>query len=80
MNLVAECTTMSAPSSSGRCRIGVAKVLSTTTTTPTERATSTTAAMSTTSRAGFVGDSMITMSAVRTALCRAGTSSASTST
>ena len=50
---MAECTTASAPSSSGRCTIGVAKVLSTATIAPCLR--STTAAMSTTFSSGLVG-------------------------
>ncbi len=50
---VAECTTASAPSSIGRCTIGVANVLSTATIAP--RLRSTTPAMSTTFSSGFVG-------------------------
>ena len=53
---VVEWTTMSAPSSSGCCRYGVAKVLSTTTSAPTACAASAAAAMSITFRSGFVGD------------------------
>ncbi len=45
-NLVAECTTMSAPCSSGLSRYGVATVLSTIRGTPLACATSATAAMS----------------------------------
>jgi hypothetical protein len=58
---VVEWTTMSAPSSSGRWRYGVAKVLSTTTSAPTACAASAAAAMSITFRSGFVGDSSQTM-------------------
>ena len=50
---MAECTTASAPSSSGRCTIGVANVLSTATI--ASRFSATTPAMSTTFRSGFVG-------------------------
>ena len=57
MNLVAECTTMSAPTASGCWRSGVAKVLSTTTCTPAAWPAATTAGRSTTSSAGLVGDS-----------------------
>ena len=57
-NFVAECMTMSAPSSSGRWIQGVAKVLSTTTRMPRLRAVSATAAMSTRRRSGFVGVSI----------------------
>ena len=57
-NLVAECMTMSAPSSSGRWIQGVAKVLSTTTRIPRPRAAATTAAMSTSFSSGFVGVSI----------------------
>ena len=52
---VVEWTTMSAPSSSGRWRYGVAKVLSTATTAPAACAASATARMSTTFSSGFVG-------------------------
>ncbi len=55
--LLVEWTTASAPSSSGRWRYGVAKVLSTTQRAPRSRATAARAAMSTTARPGFVGDS-----------------------
>ena len=51
--LVVECTTASAPSSSGRWTTGVANVLSTATSAPCLR--STTAAMSTTFSSGLVG-------------------------
>jgi len=59
---VAEWKTMSAPRSSGRCRIGEAKVLSTTTSgrgpSPNRSLTTfTVAAISTTFRSGLVGDS-----------------------
>jgi hypothetical protein len=47
-NFVAECTTMSAPCSSGRSRYGVGTVLSTTSGTPTSCATAATASMSST--------------------------------
>ena len=50
---VAEWTTTSAPSSSGRCRYGVANVLSTTTSAPCSWATAATAAMSTMFSAGW---------------------------
>ena len=46
MNLVSECTTMSAPWSIGRSRIGVATVLSTRSGTPCLCATAASAAMS----------------------------------
>ncbi len=59
--LVAECMTMSAPSSSGRCIQGVAKVLSTTTRMPRPRAAATTAAMSTSFSSGLVGVSIQSM-------------------
>ncbi len=52
MNLVAECTTMSAPHSSGRHRYGDANVLSTTSGTPTSWASAATASMSSTSMRG----------------------------
>ena len=47
-NLVAECTTMSAPYSIGRSRYGVGTVLSTISGTPASRATSATARTSST--------------------------------
>src|SRR2546421_12736325 len=53
--LVDECTTASAPSSSGCCRYGVANVLSTTTRAPRLCASSLTASMSTMLSAGLVG-------------------------
>ena len=63
---MAECTTASAPSSSGRWITGVAKVLSTATIAPPLRAT--TAGMSTTLSSGFVGVStQITAVSGRTA-------------
>ena len=46
MNFVSECTTMSAPYSIGRSRIGVATVLSTISGTPCRCATSANASMS----------------------------------
>jgi hypothetical protein len=58
---VAECMTMSAPSSSGRCRNGVANVLSTTVSAPETAATRARAAMSTTFSNGLVGVSSQTM-------------------
>ena len=54
---VVECRTTSAPSESGCCRYGVAKVLSTTTRAPTACAASAAARMSTRFSSGFVGDS-----------------------
>ncbi len=53
--LVAECTTRSAPSSSGRVSTGVATVLSTATRTPAEWASSQTAARSVISHIGLAG-------------------------
>ena len=53
---VVECTTMSAPSSSGCWRYGVANVLSTTRIAPTSCAASAAARMSTTFSSGFDGD------------------------
>ena len=53
MNFVSECTTMSAPYSIGRSRIGVATVLSTTSGTPCRCATRASASMSQTLPAGF---------------------------
>ena len=61
MNLVAECTTMSQPNSSGRCRYGVANVLSTTTSAPLRFALDTTASTSTSLSNGFVGVSIQTI-------------------
>ena len=58
---VVEWTTTSAPSSSGRCRYGVANVLSTTSIAPTSCAASAAARMSTMFSSGFVGDSIQTM-------------------
>src|SRR5205807_1651360 len=55
------CTTMSAPSDSGFCRHGVAKVLSTTVIAPRAWAMSVTALMSTSRSSGFVGDSSQTI-------------------
>ena len=55
MNLVAECTTMSASIDSGCWSRGVAKVLSTTTYAPASCAAATIAGMSATSSAGLVG-------------------------
>ncbi len=68
---VVECTEMSAPSSSGCWRYGVAKVLSTTTTAPTACAASATTAMSTTLRRGLVGVSIQTRR-VRSSMCSRG--------
>ncbi len=59
---------MSAPSSSGRCRYGVANVLSTTTRAPTACAASAALRMSTTLRSGFVGVSSQTRR-VRSSRC-----------
>ena len=58
--LVVECTTRSAPSSSGRCSAGDAKVLSTTRIAPAECAALAAAAMSTTFSSGLVGVSIQT--------------------
>lgn len=57
-NFVALCSTSEAPSSSGRCRTGVAKVLSIMTGTPS--ASSTSALMSSRRRSGLAGVSAIT--------------------
>ena len=57
MNLVALCTTTSAPSVSGRCASGVANVLSTTTSAPADRPARHSAGRSATSSRGLVGDS-----------------------
>ena len=62
MYFVVECTTMSAPSSSGCCRYGLANVLSTTSRPPTSCVASAIARMSSTFRSGFVGVSIQTMS------------------
>ena len=51
------CTTRSAPSSSGRCSTGLAKVLSTATSAPAPCTSSLTASRSTMRRSGLVGDS-----------------------
>jgi hypothetical protein len=59
--LVVECTTTSAPSESGCCRYGVAKVLSTTTMAPTACAAAAAAWMSTMLSSGFVGVSIHTI-------------------
>ncbi len=56
-NLVTLCTTTSAPCSSGRCPSGVAKVLSTATSTLRSCAPRQSARRSATSRSGLVGDS-----------------------
>ena len=58
--LVAECMTRCAPCSSGRCRIGELKVLSTTTTRPRLRAIAAIWAMSTSLSSGLVGVSIQT--------------------
>ena len=63
MYLVAECTTTSAPNSSGRCSIGVAKALSSTTLAPALCASSQTALTSTMSSIGLDGDSNSTAAA-----------------
>ena len=55
MYFVVECTTTSAPSASGCCRYGDAKVLSTTSSAPASWATSASAAMSAMPSSGFVG-------------------------
>ena len=66
---VVEWTTTSAPSESGRCRYGVAKVLSTTVRAPRSAAKPATAAMSTIDSSGFDGVSTHTIfvSGVQTA-------------
>ena len=61
---------MSAPSSSGRWRYGLANVLSTTTIAPTACAASAAALMSITFRSGFVGVSSQTIR-VRSSRCSA---------
>ena len=53
--LVVECTTTSAPSASGCCRYGEAKVLSTTSSAPASRATAASAATSAMDSSGLVG-------------------------
>ncbi len=58
MYLVVEWSTTSAPSSSGRCRYGLAKVLSTARRLPFSWAISAAPAMSVTRMAGFDGVSM----------------------
>ena len=55
MYFVVECTTTSAPSSSGCCRYGEAKVLSTTSSAPASWAICATIAMSATFSSGLVG-------------------------
>ena len=55
MYLVVECTTMSAPRSSGRCRYGDANVLSTTSSAPDSCAISASARISTMDSSGLVG-------------------------
>ena len=74
--LVVECTTTSAPSSSGRCRYGVANVLSTTQRALLSCAYSATAAMSTMASNGLVGDSTQTS---RVVACHAAASAAGSS-
>ncbi len=76
---MAEWTTMSAPSSSGRCSSGVAKVLSTTRYAPAAWAAAAIAGMSATSSAGLVGDSTHTSAAPSQAATTAAVSSRSTS-
>ena len=63
MSFVAECKTMSAPSSIGRCRSGVANVASTTVIAPRSRAPATIAGTSATTMSGLAIDSTHTMSA-----------------
>ena len=58
-----ECITTDAPSASGFCSSGVAKVLSTATFAPAARAASHSAGRSATCSSGLVGDSMISQSA-----------------
>ena len=60
MYFVTLCTTASAPSTSGRCRAGVANVLSTTTRAPCSWVTAHTAPMSTIFSSGFDGVSIQT--------------------
>lgn len=60
MYLVVECSTTSAPNSSGFCRYGEAKVLSTTSFAPAVCATSAIAAMSAMLSSGLVGVSIQT--------------------
>jgi len=67
---VVEWSTMSAPRSSGFCRNGVAKVLSTTSSAPAAFAAAATPAMSTRFRSGFVGVSIQTSRA--SATCASG--------
>ena len=55
MYFVVECSTTSAPSRSGCCSAGEAKVLSTNTFAPDAEATATIAAMSAIDSSGFVG-------------------------
>ncbi len=73
------CTTTSAPVSSGRCRIGVAKVLSTTSSAPAAADRAPSASRSTTLSIGLVGDSAQTRSAPCTASAVAAASVRSTS-
>ena len=80
MYFVAECTTTSAPSSSGRCSSGVANVLSTATIAPCACAARAIAAMSATSSAGLVGDSNHTIAASAHASATAAVSVMSTNT
>lgn len=58
MYLVAECSTISAPKSSGFCKYGEAKVLSTQVRTPLRRAMPQSASRSTTLSMGLVGVSI----------------------
>ena len=60
MNLVVECITRSAPRSSGRCKRGEQKVLSTTLSAPAARAASAVARMSVIRSSGLEGVSIIT--------------------
>ena len=76
MYFVVECTTTSAPSASGCCRYGEAKVLSTTSSAPASWASSAIAAMSAMPSSGLVGVSTQT-TFVRRAAGRPGTASTS---
>lgn len=77
---VVEWTTASAPSSSGLCRTGVAKVLSTTSRPPARWVSSATAAMSVTVRKGFDGVSTHTSAGRLSPMARAAPSASVRST
>ncbi len=78
MSFVAEWTTRSAPSSSGRCSSGDANVLSTALSAPAARAAAVSRSMSAISSAGFVGDSSHTIAAPGIAASTASASAMST--